>query len=155
MKKFLFGPLLLLGLASHAYAAPCDGAGIAGLLVGSNGSTCTYAKVNADGSVSVTSLSSPSARTIVTLDVKTVTTGGVAVTALAVGNKTAGGFITNPKGAAADLCINEIGAATGTTSSGDTTCIAAGQTYNLAPSAGAVSVISSDSSHPFSGYGLQ
>lgn len=93
--------------------------------------------------------------TIVTLDVKTVTTGGTAVTALTTGHKTAGGWIQNPPSATINLCINEIGAATGTTSSGDTTCIIPGATYNLVPSAGAVSVISSDSSHPFSGYGFQ
>lgn len=99
--------------------------------------------------------SAPGARTLVTLDVKTVTTGGTAVTALSAGHRTAGGFIMNPLSATINLCINEIGTATGTTSSGDTTCIAPGQSYALAAAAGAVSVISSDSSHPFSGYGLQ
>jgi hypothetical protein len=89
----------------------------------------------------------------VTLDVKTVTTGGAAVTAIANGHRTAGGFIQNPTGAVA-LCINEIGTATGATSSGDTTCIAGGATYTVAPAIGPVSVISSDSSHPFSGYGF-
>jgi hypothetical protein len=96
----------------------------------------------------------PGALQIVTLDVKTVTTGGTAVTAIAAGHRTAGGFLQNPTGAGAALCINEIGTASGTTSSGDTTCIAAGVTYTVAPSAAPVSVISSDSSHPFSGYGL-
>lgn len=99
--------------------------------------------------------STPGARTLVTLDVKTVTTGGTAVTALTSGHKSAGGWIQNPPSATINLCINEIGTATGTTSSGDTTCIIPGQTYNLVPSSGAVSVISSDSSHPFSGYGFQ
>jgi hypothetical protein len=97
---------------------------------------------------------SPNSRTLVTLDVKTVTTGGTAVTALTSAHKSAGGWIQNPPTATVNLCINEIGTATGTTSSGDTTCIIPGQTYNLVPSSGAVSVISSDSSHPFSGYGL-
>src|SRR5262249_57167227 len=59
-------------------------------------------------------------RTIVTLDVKTITTGGTAVTALNAGNKTAGGFIQNPASATVNLCINELGTASGTTSSGDT-----------------------------------
>lgn len=97
----------------------------------------------------------PGARTIVTLDIKTVTTGGTAVTALAATHKTAGGWIQNPPSATINLCLNEIGTATGTTSSGDTTCVQPGQTYYLTPSAGAVSVISSDNTHPFSGYGLQ
>ena len=98
---------------------------------------------------------SPGPRTIVPLDVSTVTTGGTAVTALATGHKTAGGFLYNPIGATINLCINEQGTASGTTSAGALTCIQPGQAYTLAPSAGAVSVITSDSSHPFSGYGLQ
>lgn len=104
---------------------------------------------------SVNAATSPGTRTIVTLDVKTVTTGGTAVTALTSGHKSAGGWIQNPSSATINLCINEISTATGTTSSGDTTCIIPGQTYNLVPSSGAVSVITSDSSHPFSGYGFQ
>lgn len=101
-----------------------------------------------------TGVVSPAQRTLVTLDVKTVTTGGTAVNALSAGHKTAGGFLSNPKGATIDLCINEIGTATGTTSSGDTTCIVPGASYKLAPASTAVSVVTSDSSHPFSGYGL-
>lgn len=97
----------------------------------------------------------PGQRTLVTLDVKTVTTGATPVNAIAAGHRTAGGFLTNPAGATVALCINEIGTASGTTSSGDTTCIVPGQTYGVAPASGAVSVVSSDSSHPFSGYGLQ
>lgn len=96
----------------------------------------------------------PGARTVVTLDVKTVTTGGTAVTAIAAGHRTAGGFLLNPVGATIALCINEIGAASGTTSSGDTTCIQPGQSYTVAPASTAVSVVSSDSAHPFSGEGL-
>lgn len=96
----------------------------------------------------------PSQRTLVTLDIKTVTTGGAAVAAISAGHRTAGGFLQNPKGATIDLCINEIGTATGTTSSGDTTCIPPGGSYKVAPASTAVSVITSDSSHPFSGYGL-
>lgn len=85
------------------------------------------------------------------LDISTVTTGGTAVTAIAAGRRAAGGRIQNPAGAAADLCINEIGTASGTTSSGNTTCIPAGWTYKITPSANAVSVVSSDSAHAFSG----
>lgn len=103
----------------------------------------------------VLATTSPGARTLVTLDVKTITTGGTAVTALTSGHKSAGGWIQNPPSATINLCINEIGTATGTTTSGDTTCIIPGQTYNLVPSSGTVSVISSDSSHPFGGYGFQ
>lgn len=96
----------------------------------------------------------PGARTLVALDVSTVTTGGTAVTALTAGHRTAGGFLQNPPNATINLCINEIGTASGTTSAASTTCIVPGQAYYLVPAAGAVSVISSDSAHPFSGYGL-
>lgn len=105
------------------------------------------------GALAVTT--TPGIRTIVTLDVKSVTTGGTAVTALAAGNRTAGGFLQNPQNAAANLCINEIGAATGSSSAGDTTCVIPGQGYVISPAAGAVSVVASDSAHPFSGYGLK
>lgn len=93
--------------------------------------------------------------TLVALDIHTVTTGGTAVTALNAGNRTAGGWIQNPVGATAALGINEIGTASGTTSSGNTTFLQPGQTYTLTPSPNAVSVISSDSTHPFSGMGFQ
>jgi hypothetical protein len=100
------------------------------------------------------SLPWPAFAQMVTLDVKTVTTGGTAVTALTAGHRNNGGWILNPASATVALCINELGTASGTTSSGDTTCIAPGQTYNLLPSGKAVSVVSSDSAHPFSGYGF-
>jgi hypothetical protein len=114
------------------------------------GNLCVSAGVGGGGTGVTTT---PGARTLVTLDFKTVTTGGTAVTAIAAGNRTAGGFLQNP-GAVA-LCINEIGTATGATSSGDTTCIQQNQSYYITAAAGAVSVISSDSAHPFSGYGLK
>jgi hypothetical protein len=106
--------------------------------------------------VLLASLAIGSARAIVltTLDVATVTTGGTAVTALLVGHRTSGGWLMNPSTATAALCINERGTAT-TTAGGDVTCIAPGQTYLLAPTREAVSVVSSDGPHPFSGYGFQ
>lgn len=97
----------------------------------------------------------PTARTLVPLDVATVTTGGVAVTAIAAGHRTAGGWIYNPTAATVNLCINEVTTAACTSSSGSCTCILPGTTYNLAPSGNAVSVITADSAHPFSGIGLQ
>lgn len=96
----------------------------------------------------------PGSLTVVPLDAATVTTGGTAVTALNAGHRTAGGWLQNPSNATINLCINERGTASGTTSSGDTTCIVPGQGYTLTPSPGTVSVITSDSAHPFSGYGL-
>ena len=95
------------------------------------------------------------AANIVPLDVATVTTGGTAVVALTQNHRSGGGWLQNPPSATVNLCINERGTAVGTTSSGDTTCIIPGQSYVLVPNAGPVSVISSDSSHPFSGYGIQ
>ncbi len=100
-----------------------------------------------------TGATTPGLLVLVPLDVSTVSTGGTAVTALTAGHRTKGGWIQNPTGATA-LCINESGTASGTVSSGTTTCIQAGQTYSLAPSGNAVSVISSDSSHAFSGMGF-
>jgi hypothetical protein len=94
-------------------------------------------------------------QTINPLDVATVTTGGVAVTAINAGHRSAGGWIQNPSTATVGLCINELGPASGTTSAGNTTCIAPGIIYPVTPNSGPVSVISSDSAHPFSGYGLQ
>lgn len=100
-------------------------------------------------------VSSGGSKIIVPLDVAQVTTGGVAVTAINAGHRTGGGFISNPSGAAANLGINEIGVATGTTSAGNTTFIQPGQTYTLQASPNPVSVISTDGPHPYSGEGLQ
>ena len=97
----------------------------------------------------------PTSLTLVPLDVASVTTGGTAVTALAAGHRTAGGWIQNPVGATTALCIDEIDTATGTTSSGNTTCVQPGQIYNLAPGTGAVTVVSSDNTHAFSGEGFE
>lgn len=91
--------------------------------------------------------------TLVPLDVASVTTGGTAVTALNAGHRNAGGWLLNPVGAAQPLCINELGTAAGTTSAGSVICIAAGASFNLAPSPNPVSVVSSDSAHPFAGEG--
>lgn len=118
----------------------------------------TAANLNATvvgtGTFATQATTSPGVRTIIALDVSTVTTGGAAVTALTAGHRSAGGFLLNPIGATINLCINEQGAASGTTSAGPLTCILPGQSYTLSPTSGAVSVITSDSSHPFSGYGL-
>lgn len=89
------------------------------------------------------------------LAIATVTTGGTAVTALNAGQRNAGGWIQNPWTATINLCINEAGTASGTTSAGSTTCIIPGQSYSLTPSAAPVSVISSDTAHPFSGFGFE
>lgn len=114
----------------------------------STGNICTSGA--GGGSSTVT----PGTLTLVPLDASSVVTGGTAVTALTAGHRNKGGWLQNPAGAAAALCINESGTASGTTSSGATTCIQAGQSYTLAPSGNAVSVISSDSSHAFSGQGF-
>lgn len=96
----------------------------------------------------------PGPVTIVPLDISTVTTGSTPVNAIASGNRTAGGWIANPAGAAGPLCISETAPAT-VTSSGTTTCIAVGTSYVITPGIGPVSVNSSDSAHVFSGQGAK
>ena len=94
--------------------------------------------------------------TLAPLDVATVTTGGTAVTAVAHYHRLKGGWIQNPSTAATPLCINEMDAATATTTpGGNVTCIVPGQTYLLAPTGNSVSVVSSDSNHAFSGVAWQ
>jgi len=99
-------------------------------------------------------LVTPAPKTIVTLDAKSVVTGGTAVTALVAGNRTAGGFVQNPPNATSNLCVNEIGAA-GTASSGDTVCVVPGQGYVITASAGAVTINAADTGHAYAGYGLK
>ena len=92
---------------------------------------------------------------VTSLDVATVTTGGTAVTALTAGHRSSGGWIQNPPTATTNLCINERAIPATTTAGGDVVCLVPGQTLVLAASPNAVSVVSSDSAHPFSGYGWQ
>jgi hypothetical protein len=160
MKRLLLAIGLLLPLAAQAQpyqvVASCDTINNSGGVgSGMNGYMDTTGHICVTGGALGTIATKPAALTIVTLDVKTVTTGAAAVTAIAAGNRAAGGWLQNPPSATVNLCINEIGAATGTTSSGDTTCIVPGAAYVVTPAAGAVSVVSSDSAHPFSGYGLK
>lgn len=99
---------------------------------------------------------SPRVVTIVPLRIATVTTGGTAVQALNAGDRVSGGLLVNPKGATIDLCINEDGGtASGTTTAGSLICIQPGTSYNVTASPLAVSVITSDSAHPFGGKGYQ
>lgn len=90
------------------------------------------------------------------LDVATVTTGGTAVTAVAHYHRLKGGWLFNPSTATTNLCIDEMdGEAATTTPGGNVSCIVPGQAYRLAPSGNSVSVVSSDSNHPISGYAWQ
>jgi hypothetical protein len=104
--------------------------------------------------ISAAAIGSAHAVALTPLDVATVTTGGTAVTALLAGHRSSGGWLHNPSTATATLCINEISTAT-TTEGGNVTCIVPGETYLLAANKNAVSVVSSDGAHPFSGYGYQ
>lgn len=138
---------------------PVQGAGTAGTPAGGvvsvqgvSGGTAVPVTISGGSGGDVTT--TPGERTIIALDISTVTTGGVAVTALTAGHRTAGGFLVNPKAATIDLCINEQTTASGTTTVGGLVCIPPGGSYNLTPSALAVSVITSDSTHPFGGEGL-
>ncbi len=91
--------------------------------------------------------------TLAPLDILTVTTGGTAVNAFSAGHVTAGGKIQNPPTASTSLGINQNGTASGTTDNGGTRFYKPGAFCWLAPSSNAVSVISSDSAHPFAGEG--
>jgi hypothetical protein len=93
-------------------------------------------------------------RTIVALDVSSVTTGGTAVTALATGHATAGGYLVTAN--AAGICVDQVttaGTVTGTPST--TACVAQNQPFYLVPANHAVSVNSSASTVSFGGEGLQ
>lgn len=107
----------------------------------------------AHGAMAANTPTFPGPRTVYPLDISTVTTGGTAVTALNVGHRTAGGWLYNPTTATIALCINELATASGTTSQGSLTCISPGTAYVLVPGNGSVSVVTSDSDHPFSGQG--
>lgn len=169
MKKALVIVAMCLLPVTGAYAQT-SGQAVMGFLLAQgstyNGYTCPSSQTypcfvqygsslpTGGGSSSAPSFTKPALFTIVPLDVSTVTTGGTAVTALTAGHKTAGGWLQNPASATQPLCINEIGTASGTSSSGNTTCVSPGTPYYLTPSSGTVSVVSSDSAHPFSGFGL-
>ena len=111
----------------------------------------SLALAQSSGMVSTT----PGPRQIISLDIKTVTAANVAVLAINPGNRTAGGWIQNPPTATVNLCYNELSTAVGFLSNGDTTCIIPGQSAIISASQLGLSVISSDSNHPFSGYGLK
>lgn len=98
-------------------------------------------------------LITPGPRTIIPLDVSSVTTGGTAVTALAAGHAMAGGFVETAN--VAGICVDQhtaAGTVTGTPST--TACVATNVPFYIVPSAGAVSVNSSASSVSFGGEGL-
>jgi hypothetical protein len=126
-------------------------AGASQTYMDAKGNLCTSSSGGTGSAVTTT----PGARTIITLDIKTVTTGGTAVTAIAAGNRTAGGYIQNPPTATVNLCYNEIGTAVGTVTNGDTICIVPGASVVFFASGNAVSVITSDSAHAFGGYGAK
>ncbi len=158
MKRILFGFLLAAAISGSALA---QGTPTSAQVVSTCGTPpATYTPGQNKPLLQNTSglgcviTSATQQQSIVPLDASSVVTGGTAVTALVAGHHTSGGFILNPIGATINLCINEQGTASGTTSAGALTCILPGQTYSLSASSGAVSIVSSDSSHPFSGYGL-
>jgi len=92
--------------------------------------------------------------TLLPLDVAVVTTANTAVTALAAGHCTAGGYIVNGS-ATTIMTVNQIGAASGAVSSGSNIAIQPLGDIVLLPSANAVSVVSTLAGHVFGGYGQQ
>jgi hypothetical protein len=155
MRAIVLSALLLLGLhaGARAQGPGCDAPGQSCLRMQQAGGAPGYVSPTLPLPVTGTISSAPGVRTLVPLRISTVTTGGTAVTALNAGDRTAGGWLANPSNATINMCINEVATASGTTSAGSLWCIVPGQTYTLAPAAGAVSVITSDSAHPFSGMG--
>jgi hypothetical protein len=144
----LSGASIPLVQATNTYLAGITASGTAALTItsGTGVPEIVYGQFTAS--------TTQGALTIVALDVATVTTGGTAVTASAAGHHNKGGWILNPSTATVNLCINEQATASGTTSAGALTCIVPGQKYNFTPNAtSAVSVVSSDSTHAFSGQG--
>ena len=139
-----------------AWVASTGGGSTAGSVgtAGTNGTTAQSVQ-GITGGVPQPTLTTPGTRTLVPLDVATVTTGGTAVTALTAGHRSAGGFLYNPSTATINLCISEVATASGTTSAGSLICIPPDRTYQLTPSANTVSVVSSDSAHAFAGFGYQ
>lgn len=91
---------------------------------------------------------------LVTLDVAVVTTANTAVTALAAGHCTAGGYIVNGS-ATTIMTVNQIGTASGAVSSGNNIAIQPLGDIVLLPSPNAVSVVSTLAGHVFGGYGQQ
>lgn len=89
------------------------------------------------------------------LDISTVTTGGTAVNAFSAYHCKLGCAIFNPDNAAQNLCGNEYGTASGTHTNGNTWCAIPGGSINFFPTNNPISVVSSDSSHPFGGTGSQ
>jgi hypothetical protein len=116
-----------------------------------NGQATPVFLVNGSGTAGSGSAIDPPA-TLVPLTVAVVTTGGVAVTAIAAGNRTRGGLLVNPS-ATNNMVVNEITTASGTVTSGSNFVIPPGGSWVLAASGNAVSVISADSGHVFAGYG--
>jgi hypothetical protein len=124
----------------------------------STGQQVTYVDNNGNACTNVSSVSvnisavKPGTLTQIALDVGSVTTGGTPVNALSATHAAAGGYILTAN--AAGICVNLLGSA-GTSTSGNTTCVAANQPYDIPPTANAVSVNSSASSVTLAGYGFE
>ena len=141
---------LMSAAASRFRPVAITASGTAPLLVQSGVGTpvITYGQQQTQIQTKITSL------TVVPLDVGTVATGGTAVTALASGHATAGGFVGTSN--AAGICVDQYqtaGTVTGTPST--TWCVYPGQPYALVPSTHAVSVNSTASGVSIVGEGLQ
>jgi len=144
------GQTLAFAQGLNTYIAAITASGTVPLLVQSGVGTpvITYGQQQTQIQTKITSL------TVVPLDVGTVATGGTAVTALAAGHATAGGFVGTSN--AAGICVDQYqtaGTVTGTPST--TWCVYPGQPYALVPSTHAVSVNSTASGVSIVGEGLQ
>lgn len=152
-----------LGIAGNAYIAARTASGSATLALVEG--YYQYAQFGSAGTVTANQgaagvspwpvITQPSQPTAVDPDVSTVTTGGTAVNAFAAGNCAKGCFVVNNWAATTKLCGRSTGTASGTDNNGGTSCVGAGQTLTFAPTAAAISVVTSDNNHPFSGTGYK
>lgn len=157
------GQTVMLGVLGAGYLAGITGAGSTTLDVKEGylepQSSTVLGTVTADqgnaGAAPWPVLLTPAESTPAAPDISTVTTGGTAVNAFSAGHCAKGCFVVNPINATIALCGNGVTTASGTSSNAATICAAPGQQLNFTARSTAISVVSSDSSHPFGGEGYQ
>jgi len=146
--------LLFAPLAAHAQSTPNP---VSTWCASSAAGPWTPCVGSGGGSPSSPSYIKPGTYTEVPLDIATTTSANVAVAALSAGHRSAGGWIQNPPTATTVICVNTITTAAFSSGAciGSNNAISPGQVFNIPANANAVSVVSSDATHPFSGEGLQ
>jgi len=146
MKRILLSLFLFMFWFCAVHAQPIPG-GCSTL------APCIVSGSGGGGSINV----KPGTYTEVPLDVSTTTSANTAVTALIATHRSAGGWIENPPTATTVICVNTITTAAFSSGScvGSNNAVSPGQVFNIPSNSNAVSVVSSDASHAYSGEGLQ